>query len=264
MLTKNLLVGTAFLGLIACGQGPVSPKAESELKIYGGSKVGAQEEIARYTVVLLQNNNPVCTGVLVAPRLVLTAAHCYYLANSGRGISIGFGLKAKSTEEVAVKRFVPHEAFDLKAGQAGGTEQVVNDISLIELAADAPAGYTPVGVLGRNDELKSGEKVVLAGFGKTDVSTGLFGWGKVLGELYKVETEVVLESAASKEVWLGNTPGKSACNGDSGGPALVQRENGMKLLGLTSRGRDCKSEVIYTDVRYFRDWIAQNSSLAAD
>lgn len=264
MLTKNFLLSTAFLGIIACGQGPHSPQAESELKIYGGNKVNAQDEIARYTVVLLQNNRPVCTGVLVAPRLVLTAAHCYYLSNPSQGMTIGFGLKAQDTDQIPVARFVPHEGFDMKAGQAGGTETVVNDISLIELSADAPDGYTPVAIMGKDEALRPQEKVVLAGYGKTDVSTGLFGWGKVLGELYKVETGVVLESAASKEVWLGTTPGKSACNGDSGGPALVKRENGMKLLGLTSRGRDCKSEVIYTDVRYFRDWIEAKGGLAAE
>ena len=58
--------------------------------------------------------------------------------------------------------------------------------------------------------------------------------------MYQVEAELVIEATKAKEVWVGNTPGKAACNGDSGGPALVKR-SGVETLGVTSRGRDCKS-----------------------
>lgn len=255
MQTKNLLCGAALLALTACGQQSNAPLSKSETKIYGGKKVAVSDELAQFTVVLLQNNRPLCTGVLISPRLVVTAGHCFYLSNAGKSVTIGFGTKAKETEQVKVANFVAHEDFDAKAGQLGGTDLPVNDIALIRMESDAPQGFVPVPVLTQDDTLTVGEPVTLAGFGKTDVKSGWF--GTVLGELYQVDTELTLEATAAKEVWLGNTPGKSACNGDSGGPALVKRPDGLKLLGVTSRGRDCKSEVIYTDLRFFGPWMAK-------
>lgn len=255
MQTKNLLYGAALLALSACGSPQGVPQATSDLDIYGGKKVTQQDEVARFTVVLQQNNQTVCTGVLVSDRLVATAAHCFYLLKSSQGVSVGFGLKAKGATSVPVANFVAHEDFDAQAGQMGGIDRPVNDVGLIRLAKDAPEGYEPIAVLGPEDSLQIGEKVILAGYGKTDVPSGWF--GTVLGELYQVETELALEAPQAKEVWFGNTPGKSACNGDSGGPAVVRRGQELKLLGVTSRGRDCKSEVIYTDLRFFDGWLAQ-------
>lgn len=58
--------------------------------------------------------------------------------------------------------------------------------------------------------------------------------------------------------------GKSACYGDSGGPAIV----GDRVAGITSRGThlflhgNCQiSPVIYTDVTAFRAWITDTSGV---
>lgn len=260
-MAKKLILSlsAAVLALTACGgAGDGEKQSASDLKIYGGAKVAAEDEVAPYTVVLLQNNAPVCTGALIAPRLVVSAAHCAALIKKNRPAYIGFGLKAKEAKLVAVQNFVAHENFDAAAGSLGGKDVPVNDVGLIQLADDAPEGYAPVKLLGRSDSLRTGEPVVLAGFGKTDKKSGWF--GTVLGELFQVETEVLEEAPLAKEVWFGNTPGKSACNGDSGGPALVRRQQELRLLGVTSRGRDCKSEVIYTDLRYFQDWIQRTAA----
>ncbi len=258
MIAKTIIFSAAVLAVSACGRSGDNGTDASDLKIYGGAKVEQNDEVAKYTVVLLQNNQPLCSGVLIAPRLVVTAAHCRLGIKSGRPAYVGFGLKAKNAELVQMKNFIAHEAFDAAAGVQGSKDVEVNDVGLIQLAEDAPAAYEPVQVLSRSDSLTLSEPVTLAGFGKTDKKSGWF--GTIVGELYQVDTKLIEEAPNAKEVWLGDSPGKSSCNGDSGGPALVERQGSLKLLGVTSRGRDCKSEVIYTDLRYFREWIRQTAA----
>ena len=64
-----------------------------------------------------------------------------------------------------------------------------------------------------------------------------------------------------KELEFGEKAYKSACMGDSGGPAFVRRNNKLVLVGVTSRGSSrCDSTGIYTDVRYFGDWISRQAA----
>lgn len=249
----RFIASLALLVCMSCGS-----QTDSKLSIYGGEKVVNTDEISKYTVVLAQNNRTVCTGALVAKEWVVTAAHCYFLVKQNAPLEIGFGLKVKDSIKVQAKGFLPHPGYDAAAGKLGSTEVLVNDVGLIKLSEPAPEGFEPVGILGSRESVSVGESVTLAGFGKNDASGGFASWfGGNAGELYQVETELVIEATKAKEIWVGNTPGKAACNGDSGGPALVARSGKLKLLGVTSRGRDCKSEVIYSDLRGFETWLKE-------
>ena len=55
-----------------------------------------------------------------------------------------------------------------------------------------------------------------------------------------------------------------ACSGDSGGPALIVKNNKYYILGVASRADvSCKSEVVYGDVSVdsVKAWIKKNSAL---
>jgi secreted trypsin-like serine protease len=54
------------------------------------------------------------------------------------------------------------------------------------------------------------------------------------------------------------------CSGDSGGPAVIEKNNKYYILGVASRADvSCKSEVIYGDVssQSVSAWIKKNSAL---
>ena len=65
----------ALLGLLAVGCGPVAA-VDSEVAIKGGSNVAATDSIYTHTVAVGDVSRPYCSGTVIAPDLVLTAAHC--------------------------------------------------------------------------------------------------------------------------------------------------------------------------------------------
>ena len=240
-------------GLTACG---ASRPSVSDLKIVGGAKVAATDVIVKSTVALVSpQGDQFCTGSLIAAKYVVTASHClddlpwsqFYVA---------FGPTAKpgsftaSRLRSAIKAQM-NEAYDREQMNADEASAPPNDIGLVTLSAVAPAGYAPIAMMGANDELRVGETLTLAGFGVTRATA------QTSGILYKVNTDLTKVDDVAHEIHFGGHRGKSACMGDSGGPAFVTRNNKLVLVGITSRGSSiCDEDGIYTDVRYQLRWIA--------
>ncbi|SPH24155.1 hypothetical protein DEA8626_03204 [Defluviimonas aquaemixtae] len=84
-----------------------------------------------------------CTGVLIAPDLVLTAAHCLFDRRTGAAEDVGLidfraGLHDGTTiAESSVARAVTHPAYD--PGHEGDISSIRHDVALLELAAPIPA-----------------------------------------------------------------------------------------------------------------------------
>jgi secreted trypsin-like serine protease len=78
-------------------------------------------------------------------------------------------------------------------------------------------------------------------------------------------TSIIYGIAGRSELCLGNYfSGKTACYGDSGGPAII----GDRVAGVTSRSGqvwlygNCQlAPIIYTDVAFFRPWIKDVSGV---
>ncbi|EEC02783.1 serine protease desc1, putative, partial [Ixodes scapularis] len=59
--------------------------------------------------------------------------------------------------------------------------------------------------------------------------------------------------------FCAGSPGKDACEGDSGGTALKKEGNISTLVGVTSFGDNCGVHPgIYTRVTAYTDWIPEN------
>lgn len=247
----------SLLSLIACAfSGCGSPQESSDLKIVGGIRVTAADVITKSTVALVQpDGRQFCTGSLIDARHVLTASHCLADYTDSK-LYIAFGLVAQNGAYARARlrvasSYVVHEQFDTSALDQDVASRPPNDIALITLSQAAPAAYGPVGMLGQNDALSMGETLTLAGFGLTNAFFG------TSGVLRKVESKLHAVSTIAKEIEFGDSPGRSACMGDSGGPAFVKRNDNLYLVGVTSRGSgSCNANGIYTDVRAFRNWIS--------
>jgi hypothetical protein len=106
----------------------------------------------------------------------------------------------------------------------------MNDVAIV--IASSPIGSTTFDLLPSND-LKAGESALIAGYGLTE---NLIPEGLRAGF-------VTIQSADSTSITAAwnSTAGSNTCNGDSGGPIMVKRNDKWYLAGTTSNGdaRNC-------------------------
>jgi V8-like Glu-specific endopeptidase len=231
-----------MLGLpaVAAAQEPESPDAIAaeplEPSIYGGSPSAT---CGWPTTVLVGGNGGLCTGTLVHPQLVITAAHC---TGNNEGKQIGFGPTGNSMSRSATCH--PHPNY-------GGS--ATNDIAYCTLSqAVDNVPIVPV-LFGCEvaEYIQAGQQVDIVGYGQTN-----FGGA---GTKYEVTTTIT--GYQNGEVFIGGN-GLDSCSGDSGGPVYVQIDDGSwRVFGITSYGGQCGSGGVYGNMATNLAWVEQQSGL---
>ncbi len=253
-MNKKILVLFVFC-LVACApRGENAFDGENSSGIIGGKKVSARSKIAKFIVAVVtqdERSQSLCTGVIISPSAILTAAHCAMGMKAGR-IIFSSSLKTRSAETMrTVERVVVEPQYAAALAKLRGQTDpsaVKNwaDLSIMKFSGGLPNGFEPVQWL--EEPLRNGEKVALAGFGLTD------GVKKTESKGLRAVKVAVHEAQYSRTEF---TVAKGACHGDSGGPAFAIRNKEILLAGITSRGFDaaCTLDSIYTRVSAFAAWI---------
>jgi len=204
--------------------------------------IGGRIDTADVAVVaLLQpSTGTLCSGTLVAPTLVLTAAHCVYLIPASE-LQVLTGATVASPEQtIAVTSAVAYPTYDGEAeGLTGGV-----DLAVVTLAT--PLTVSPIAVnTSTTDKDLTGAEVTVVGFGLSDT-----GDPTTAGVRREVSLEV--GSVCSRLLTAGGTDA-NACLGDSGGAVLLHGE----LIAVVSSGTpDCESPTNFTRTDAHAKWLA--------
>ena len=197
-------------------------------------------------VALMEGGQFFCSGTLIAPRVVLTAAHCLEGGSAGQ-LSIFFGTDStnpSSGQQVPVRAILAHPQYQ-------GWD---HDIGLIELDAAGPA--TPIE---RNTTAlaatMAGQDVRVVGFG-VSVDGGD-------GSGIKRTGLTTFDSLESDYFYVRAKNQQSGCYGDSGGPNFMTLGGAEVLAGVTSFGTEdsCLAGLGgNTDVATYNTWIDENTA----
>lgn len=225
-----------------------------------------------------------CTGTLIAPDVVMLAAHCL----DTNSLTFGFGdvLRADfyvsfeadlsrfaeaaggeplpiPASAVPVRATVANSAFDINAlGQ--GTSGNESDIALLFLAA-AITDVQPEIVITREeaDQLVVGKAVRISGWGQQVQTSGPFEAPPPGTVGIKVCGDSTLDELGPALMQVGAAPSAvRKCHGDSGGPTYTEVTTSSRfkrrVIGVTSRAydqEDCGKGGVDTRVDAYLDFL---------
>lgn len=211
-----------------------------------------------------------CTGTLIAPDVVLMAAHCT-LDFFGGSIPFtnyfsfeldvsGFGMETMTLPADAVEfvELVPHPDFDINTQPPPGLNNY-NDVGIGFLSQEVLT-VTPAVVADAQDapRLVVGAEVAIVGYGQRDPNVQEAG--------IKHQALTFINEVNQHEMQIGDMPpdDPQKCHGDSGGPTFLDVDDGRaplrRLIGITSRAydqSDCNKGGVDMRADAFRDWLNQ-------
>jgi secreted trypsin-like serine protease len=181
-----------------------------------------------------------CSAVVLAPDVLLTAAHCV-----AAGEHRAHWRDGETPVLAAIRDKAVHPGYEPKAVEARRRSV---DLALVRLAEPLPARFVPARLSA--EAAPQGATVRVAGFGVTAPGERRSG-----GTLRTVDLPVVEPYGPSRILLWARGEG-GACTGDSGGPML----RGEAVVAITSwaagpRGRGCGGLTQGILVAPQRDWI---------
>jgi trypsin len=222
---------------------------------------GASSSVADWPwlVSLYEEGDFVCNGTLIAPRMVLSTAHCVsrrQRANFEVATATEDGKSLRTDRRIPVTKIVVHPAF------SRDTEK--NDIAILELGTALPPPFATISAQ-RSADPKVGVLAMVAAFDfRSKVGNLLQSAIPIVDDATCTATypdTFALEGticAGFEHGWAIACPG----TGSAGGPLVVLNSAGLKYqIGIVSLGQDCSRRGaaygVYTRVSSYTGWIKQ-------
>jgi secreted trypsin-like serine protease len=225
--------------------------------IVGGGAPSA-EGVGRSVVTIVGSRGNFCSGALIAPRLVLTAAHCVQPGAAYKIVEYGADRQPQLHD---VQSVVVHPAFNMQAMTA---HRATADVALLQLEAP-PRGKSP-SLLGVPQlSMVVGGRFTIAGIGVTIRGEGSSGGTIRTAGLVAAGRPGSLQIRLVDPVGQGARDGLGACTGDSGGPVFEDRQGGPVIVGVISWSTGpngtagCGGMTGVTPLTLYRDWLVQTA-----
>uniref|UniRef100_A0A8D0TRB8 Uncharacterized protein n=1 Tax=Sus scrofa TaxID=9823 RepID=A0A8D0TRB8_PIG len=228
--------------------------------------VPAPERKWPWQVTLQLGSKHKCGGSIIAPRWVLTAAHCVI---GFRALEVKLGTtylysECESAVVVPVEDIISHENYQGNAFS--------NDIALLHLAfsVNYSSYIQPVCLPEKGVGMQPGTQCWATGWGRMIE----FGEPPYLQEIEQIilplkKCDDMAQKAANISqnlVQKGMVCGYNKNKGDSGGPLVCEFHDSWVQVGIVSWGVRCglkEVPAVYTDVSFYKDWIIARMSQAS-
>ncbi|MBC7741280.1 MAG: trypsin-like serine protease [Bdellovibrionaceae bacterium] len=228
---------------------------QSTHAILGGEPVFVNNPVAPFIARLVRENSKTfCSGVFLHPRIVLTAAHCEEVFNADavsivQSMYVGGNSYSQSGSKTLIQKFIKHE--DYRVNQDF-------DVAIVLLAEPRLQMAVPIKLWPYPTDDLLNTTLTSYGYGRTNPGEDLSQPGilrNIEKNINKVERTLLL---------YDQTDRKGICYGDSGGPAIIQKDNTFYVVGIhyqvnaTSRGQqttNCYSTGKLVKIETVKKWI---------
>ena len=220
---------------------------------------GASTDTAAMAVVtIVGSRGNFCTGSLIAPDLVLSAAHCTMPGATYKLVDYDANRQPRLRD---VKRVALHPQFNVQGILA---HRASADVALLQLTAPmtgpAPASFgTPRSPLAAGNRFTvSGIGVAIRGDGR---SGGVVRTASLVATGQPGTLQIRLVDPATNNI----AAGLGACTGDSGAPVFESQNGRPVIIGVVSwstganNSAGCGGLTGVTPLTLYRDWIVQTS-----
>ena len=239
----GLLLATTSGCLVATETESEADLGEVASPVIGGTEATKDEIFSTVALRRLGHDDYICTGTLIAPSVVVTAAHCLvdqdpitdviddrYDAMEMTVIAGALDVRAATEDQrFAVTKIVLHPKFPGSAAVGMDGLGNYNDIAILILQQPVTtlllAPVLPFVQLDSN--LSQGKLVTISGYGFHDAAA------TANGQLYIAQTPYQRHNAT--EFIAGTKDSPNTCKGDSGGPVYLSVEGTRYDIGVTSR-----------------------------
>lgn len=223
-----------------------------------GGGTPQSDGIAQSVITIVGSRGNFCSGSLIAPRLVLTAAHCVPGGADYKIIAYGSDGKPQLQN---IRGIAVHPGFNLQAIQA---HRATADVALLQL--DIPLkGKSSAQLAAALTPMVPGARLVIAGVGVSVPGDGKSGGTTRVAALVVTGRPGSLQVRLVDPLTNGVRDGIGACTGDSGGPVVEDRPTGPVIVGVISwstgsnGSAGCGGLTGVTPLSLYREWIVQTA-----